>query len=108
MKLRPFQKRFIQGALAPGIDTAALSIPRGNGKSWLAGHLLARALTPGDELNQSGKEYILVASSALNKPGSFIGFIRGALEANEEYRWLDSVRPGSASSTSHRTRGCAS
>ena len=29
--LRGFQKRFIRGALAPGIDVAALSIPRGNG-----------------------------------------------------------------------------
>ena len=90
MKLRPFQERFIQGALAPGIDTAALSIPRGNGKSWLAGHLLARALTPGDELNQAGKEYILVASS-LEQARIVFGFIRGALEANEEYRWLDST-----------------
>ena len=32
-ELRGFQKRFIRGALAPGIDVAALSIPRGNGKS---------------------------------------------------------------------------
>ena len=90
MKLRHFQKRFLQGALAPGIDTAALSIPRGNGKSWLAGHLLARALSPGDELNQAGAEYILVASS-LEQARIVYSFIRGALEGNEEYRWLDST-----------------
>ena len=35
MELRPFQKRFVKGALAPGVDVGALSIPRGNGKSWL-------------------------------------------------------------------------
>ena len=46
-ELRPFQRRFIRGALAPGIDTAALSIPRGNGKSFLAGKLLTRFLIPG-------------------------------------------------------------
>ena len=38
-ELRAFQKQFIRGALARGIDVAALSIPRGNGKSWLAAHL---------------------------------------------------------------------
>ena len=31
--LRTFQKRFVKRALAPGVDVAALSIPRGNGKS---------------------------------------------------------------------------
>ena len=39
-QLRAFQKQFVKRALAPGIDVAALSIPRGNGKSWLAAHLL--------------------------------------------------------------------
>ena len=90
MKLQPFQERFLKGALAPGIDTAALSIPRGNGKSWLAGHLLARCLTPGDPLNQAGAEYILVASS-LEQARIVYSFIRGALEGNKEYRWLDST-----------------
>ena len=60
MELRRFQKRFLAGALAPGIDTAALSLPRGNGKSWLAAHLLTRCLTPGDPLHVAGAEYILV------------------------------------------------
>ena len=39
-ELRTFQKQFVRRALAPGVDVAALSIPRGNGKSWLAAHLL--------------------------------------------------------------------
>ena len=69
-QLRGFQKRFIKGALAPGIDVAALSIPRGNGKSWLAADLLRRCLTPGDEL------HVLVLSSfcalvPLSKQGWF-------------------------------------
>ena len=44
-QLRAFQKQFVRRALAPGIDVAALSIPRGNGKSWLAAHLLTRCLS---------------------------------------------------------------
>ena len=31
-QLRTFQKQFIRRSLAPGMDVAALSIPRGNGK----------------------------------------------------------------------------
>ena len=37
MDLRPFQRRFVRAATAPGIDTAALSLPRGNGKSLSRG-----------------------------------------------------------------------
>ena len=71
------------------MDTGALSIPRGNGKSFLAGHLLARALTPGDPMCQPGKEYLLLAAS-LEQARITYGFIREALEATKEYRWLDS------------------
>ena len=48
LKLQPFQRRFLRSALAPGIRTAALSLPRGNGKSTLVAWLGFRALTPGD------------------------------------------------------------
>ena len=37
--LRPFQRKFLWHATRPGIDTAALCLPRGNGKSWLASKL---------------------------------------------------------------------
>ena len=42
-ELRPFQRKFVKAALAPGVSIAALSLPRGNGKSWLAGYLMAGA-----------------------------------------------------------------
>ena len=89
MKLRKFQERFIRGAFAPGVDTAVLSLPRGNGKSCLAAHILARCLTPGDPMHEAGKEYLLVASS-LEQARITYGFIREALEATGEYRWVDS------------------
>ena len=89
MTLRPFQQKFIKGAFAPEIDCAALSLPRGNGKSFLAGHLLARALTIGDQMCQPGKEYLLLAAS-LEQARITYGFIRQSLESTGEYRWLDS------------------
>ena len=90
MKLRPFQTRFVKGAFRKGIDTAALSIPRGNGKSCLAGHLLSRCLTPGDPMHEAGKEYLLLAAS-LEQARITYGFIREALEATKQYRWIDST-----------------
>ena len=61
--LRSFQRRFLKRALSPEVDTAALSMPRGNGKSFLAAHIITRCLTPGDALHQPGKEYVQCAGS---------------------------------------------
>ena len=89
VELRPFQRTFIRHATAPGIDTAALSLPRGNGKSWLAAHLLQRALTPGDELHVPGSEYLLCAGS-IEQARLVFRFVRAELEPSGEYRFLDS------------------
>ena len=61
--LRPFQAQFVKGVLRPETRRGALSIPRGNGKSWLAGYLAAQALTPGGSLFESGAENVLLAGS---------------------------------------------
>ena len=90
MELRPFQRRFLKGALAPGIDIAAMSIPRGNGKSWLAAHVLQRCLTPGDALFKAGSEYILCAAS-LEQARLCFRFIRAEIEESGEYRFIDSI-----------------
>ena len=63
MQLRPFQRRFLKGALAPEISTAALSLPRGNGKSWLAGFVVSRILDPTDSLFRPGTESVLCAAN---------------------------------------------
>ena len=68
--LRPFQRRFLKAALAPGIEIAAISLPRGNGKTTLLAHLAARALTPGDPLFVAGAQNILIAGSIKqSRPG---------------------------------------
>ena len=88
--LRPFQQRFVTAALRPGVDTAALSIPRGNGKSWLAAHILTRCLTPGDPLNVPGAEYLLAAAS-IEQARLVYRFVRDALKPAGAYRFLDSA-----------------
>lgn len=92
MQLRPFQKRFLKAALAPNIDTAALSMPRANGKSWLAAHILTRCMTVGDPLHVSGSEYLLCAAS-IEQARLVFRFLRADLEESfpNEYRFIDSV-----------------
>ena len=89
MNLRPFQRAFIRAATAPGIDTAALSLPRGNGKSWLAGHLVSRILDPADVLFRAGTESVLAAAS-IEQARIVFRFARETLEPSGEYRFLDS------------------
>ena len=89
MRLRAFQRRFIKAALAPGIDTAALSLPRGNGKSALAGYLVTRILSPDDALFRAGTESVLCAAS-IEQARIVFRFARADLEPTGEFRFLDS------------------
>ena len=89
MQLRAFQKRFLSAALSPGVDTACLSLPRGNGKSALAGFLVTRILTPNDPLFRPGTESVIGAAS-LEQGRIVFRFARQALEPTGEYRFLDS------------------
>ena len=75
---------------SPEYDTVAVSIPRGNGKSFLAAHVLARGLTPGDPLHVSGSEYLLCAAS-IEQARLCFRFIREWLEPTGEYRFIDSA-----------------
>ena len=90
IELRPFQKKFIKAVENPAFDTVILCGPRSLGKTFVAGHILARCLTPGDPLNEPGKEYVLGAAS-LEQSRLTYAFIRKALEPTGEYRWIDSA-----------------
>ena len=88
--LRGFQKRFLRGALDPEIDTAVLSLPRGNGKSALAGHLVTRILDPSDILFQPGTESTLFSGS-IEQCRIVFRFARYALEPRGGYKFTDSA-----------------
>ena len=103
MKLRPFQRLFVREALRPGVDTAALSIPRGNGKSWLAAHILKRCMTPGDRLHVTGAEYLLCAGS-IEQARLCFRFVRADLEPTGNYRFIDSVQRIGATDKRDNTR----
>ena len=86
--LLSFQTAFVQAICRenhpPSI--AALSCPRGNGKSWLCGGIVARSLTPGDPLFEPSVENILVSSST-NQARIVLEFARAALGESSGYRW---------------------
>ncbi len=89
--LRPFQSSFMKAATAPGVDVAVASWPRGNGKSWLAGQLAARALTPGDPLFVDGKETVLCAAS-MEQARIVYRACRDVLEPAGGYRFQDAAQ----------------
>ena len=88
--LLPFQKAFVAALTrkekAP--DILGLSCPRGNGKSWLCGRLIARSLTPGDVLHEDAVENILVSSSRAQAK-IVLEFARESLGDTPGFRWSD-------------------
>ena len=86
--LLPFQSAFVAAITRqnrpPSI--AALSCPRGNGKSWLAGKLIARSVTPGDPLFEPATENIVVSGSR-RQAGIVLAFTRSALGESADYSW---------------------
>ena len=103
MKLRSFQRKFLSGALAKGIDTAALSLPRGNGKSWLAARILTQFLTPGDPIHAPGKEAVLLSGS-IEQARIVFRFCREVLEPTGEYTFIDSATRVGVTHRRTRTR----
>ena len=83
LNLLPFQRRFLKSALAPGIRTSALSLPRGNGKSTLVAWLGFRSLTPTDPLFVKGAESHIVAASIGQARRSTFKLLREFCESSE-------------------------
>ena len=103
MNLRPFQKRFIKGATAPGIDTAVLSLPRGNGKTSLAGYLASRILDPADPLFRPGTESVLLAASIKQARIAF-RVCRDLLDGKPGYKYVDATNRIGIRHAATRTR----
>ena len=89
--LLPFHRAWIRSAFAPDIAIAALSCPRGNAKTQLAGRLAALSITPGSATWERGVE-VLAVSASLEQSRVLLSFVREALgeKGEMDYRWLDS------------------
>ena len=101
VRLLPFQTDFERAAFDPRFDVAAMSGPRGLGKTFLAGRILSRCLTPGDPMHEPGADTILIASS-LDQARLTLGFVRPVLEPLGGFSFLDSAQ---RISVTHRPTG---
>ena len=82
-RLFPWERRFLKGAFAPGVEDAAISVSRGNGKTTLlAGVAAAAVIGP---LVQQRAECVLVASSFTQSRILFehvLAFLRERIETD--------------------------
>ena len=90
-------------ATAPRTNLAVLSLPRGNGKSRLAAHLVERILNPADPLFRPGTESVLCAAS-IEQARIVFRFARTELEPSGEYRFIDSATRAAILHKSTNTR----
>ncbi len=75
--LRPFQREIIRGSFAPGIRTALVSIPRGNGKSALAAALALAEMFVGPESAE-----VLCVASDIRQANIVLRMARRMVELN--------------------------
>lgn len=104
MDFAPYQSRFIRAVGDPRYRTVAASWPRGAGKTTVAGHLVARALTPGDRLYVKGGEVVLFAGSIEQCRLTYrqaLGFLEPRIR---EYRTVDSATRVAITRKGCRTR----
>ena len=101
--LRTFQRRFLAKALDPKIDRAALSIPRGNGKSWLSARIVLEAIKPDGKLFQAAGESKLAAAS-MEQARIVFKFLRAELEDEPDYKFTDSQNRIAVTHVPTRTR----
>lgn len=76
-KVRTFQREIIEGAFAAGVQTALVSLPRGNGKTALAAALGLAELFVGPASAQ-----VLVVASDVRQAGITFNFARRMVELN--------------------------
>ena len=58
-----FQRELVEAVADPDVTLVLVSIPRGNGKTWMAGRLAAESVTPGTALHERGAETVIVSAS---------------------------------------------
>ena len=89
----PWQRRFVRGAFAPGVQSAALSVARGNGKTALLSGIAAATLT-GPLVVPRG-ETVIVASSFEQARIAFehvVAFLGDKLDDRDRWRVWDTAQ----------------
>ena len=97
LALFPWERKFLRRTFADGVNLAALSIARGNGKTGLVGAVAAAAVA--GPLRQPRGEVVIVASSFSQARVAFsdvLAFLRPEIDANPgDWRVSDSSQRAS-------------
>jgi len=104
IELLPFQKRFLRAAAAPGVSVAALSLPRGGGKTTLLAREALQSLIPSNESSfVPGAESYIISGSLGQGRRTIFRQMKAMLGDAEGYRIADSEN--SACSITHKKTG---
>ena len=107
LSLERFQRRFLTSALKPGVQSAALSMARGNGKSTLSAYIALESLRPGSALFAPGVENHLVAAALAQSRRTTFAILRRMLDESGragEYKVADSAQAAHIIHTASRTK----
>ena len=106
MMLMPWQRRWIRGALRPGVQTAALTMARGGAKTTTTAALALAALMPAGPLSRPRGETLIIASSFAQAKIAFehcLAFLDPAIE--REPRAWRVENSANAARVTHRDTG---
>lgn len=92
LTLLGWEKKFLRGVLAPGVQEGAVTVSRGNGKSSLLGALAAATLFGPDEFVIGGTEVVIFAASFTQAKVIFetvLEFVDGSFEDRSGFKVND-------------------
>ena len=89
-RVLPWERRFLRGVLAAGIQTAALSVGRGNGKSALVAAIASAVVDPEGPLHGPRTEVVCVGPSFEQSRIIFedvLAFLEDRYDLDDRRRW---------------------
>ena len=92
VRLAPFQKQFVKGALADGINVACLSIDRGNAKTALSAGIALGAVK--GEWDCQPRREILIAARTRDQARIAFDFVVGFTRARDSRRMIQLLVDG--------------
>ena len=89
-RVLPWERRFLRGVFRPGIQTAALSVGRGNGKSALVAAIASAVVDPEGPLHGPRREVVCVGPSFEQSRIIFedvLAFLEDRYDLDDRRRW---------------------
>jgi len=89
-RLFPFQQKIWRDIWDDQVDTVAISMPRGNGKSWLMARCIRELIDTRSHRFEDDKDIVLLAAS-IKQAKVVFKYLRNWLEHTGRYSWMDAA-----------------